>query len=354
MIPVHEWIWQDFKEMYTKRHKDKAMTDKDFIEIVHDWACRAMQHYIYDNMEDPWKLAKTSEMVLEAYEIALDCPGIHIRRDRDVWIVNTLHMFDTEARNAAELLRMVKGAKKYIETSEAVKQGPRMHPSAQKVIDEAMEIAKSVPAMTVKKITIPGYSSAPAWSIGFKDNDYTAEARGAAHLVEEVKAAKAYWEASQKPKKEPRTACDIIRDAYEIAENTPGMFVAELRDGGWAICLDDGDYSVEAQNAEALLKEVKVAKAYREASQKSKKGHQATRDMIRDAMEIAKNNDGEVIRVDGLDQETKELLLYFIESLTIRDASDILSKDYPCSVWDELHFIREKLRKSLKQPGRRQ
>jgi hypothetical protein len=174
-----------------------------------------------------------------------------------------------------------------------------------------------------------------------------------AHFKDGTPFVQIFPEKELEEKTKHQAARDIIREAAAIAKNTPGMLVLNLRDGGWAICLDDGDYSVEAKTAEELLAEVKVAKAYYEASQKAKKGHQATREMIREGMEKSKKDDGEVIRVDGLDQETKELLLHFIESLTIKDASDILSKEYPCSVWDELHFIREKLRKSLAQPRRR-
>lgn len=270
MIPVHEWIWQDFKEMYTKRNKDKAMTDNDFIEIVHDWACRAMQHYIYDNIDDPWKLTRI-------YEIALSCPDIQIKKHINhqgglrAWTISTPHRPDVQAEGINDLYCKLGEAKEYCETL----------------------------------------------------------------------------------KPESRATREMIREAAAIAKSVPGMLIANLRDGGYAICLDDGDYSIEAQNAEQLLREVKVAKAYWEASQKPKKGHQTARDMIRETMEKSKKDNEEVIRVDGLDQETKELLLHFIESLTIKEVSDILAKDYPCSVWDELHFIREKLRKSIAEPRRR-
>lgn len=218
------------------------------------------------------------------------------------------------------------------------------------IIREAFAIAETVPAMFVAKLTHGG------WTVCLDDGDYSVEALDAEQLLVEVKIAKAYWEASQKPKKGHRTTRDIICEAYAIQGTCPTMIVEDLRHGGWFIGFHDNDYSVEVRgNAEELLAEVKEAKAYYdEASQKAKKGYRATRDMIHEAMEKAKNSDGEVIRIDGLDQETKELLLHFIEHLTIKDASDILAKDYPCSVWDEMHFIREKLRKSIAEPRRGQ
>lgn len=269
MIPVHDWIWQDFKWAYTKRNKGKK--DDELIEVVHDWACRAMQYYTQQNIDDPWT-------IMEAYKMALDCPDIRIRREHGIWIIEAPHMFDVEAKSPSDLLRKVRSAKEYIEASHALNQEPRKH----------------------------------------------------------------------------RSARDIIREAYEIAKTCPAMIVEELRHG-WRICFEDDDYSVEALDAEHLLAEVKEARQYWEASQKPKKKNtEQTREIIREAMEKAKNSDGEVIRVDGLDQETKELLLYFIESLTIKDVSDILQRDYPCSEWDELHFIREKLRKSIAESRRDQ
>lgn len=297
MIPVHDWIWQDFKEVYAKRHKDKAMTDKDFIEIVHDWACRAMQYYTRYNMEDPWTL-------VEAYEIALSCPEIQLK-ECDV---------------------------------------PQVSPKAW-------------------NIAVPG-----------EHPEYSVDAEGPNDLYRKLKVAKEYAETLKKSKKEQskqrvpkmpeaviypydpgrtlveKSRRNVIREAYEIAETCPAMIIEELKHG-WSISFEDDDYSVEALDAVHLLAEVKEAKAYWEASQKSKKtSTEQTRDMIRGAMEKAKIRDEDVIRIDGLDQETKELLLHFIEHLTIKEASDILQRDYPCSVWDELHFIRERLRTSIEQP----
>lgn len=274
MIPVHGWIWHNFKWTYTKRNKGKK--DDALIEVVHDWACRAMQYYIHCNMEDPWTL-------VEAYEIALSCPDIQLK-ECDVnqgaprtWAISTPHKPDVYAEGINELYRKLREAREYCAI---LKKEPRKQRTAKEVIDEVYAIAKECPAMRINKYTIPGYEgSSPAWIVDLANGDYTAEARG----------------------------------------------------------------------AEALLKEVKAAKEYWEASQKKLKGHQATRE----AMEKAKSSDGEVIRVDGLDHETKELLLHFIESLTIKDASDILAREYPCSVWDELYFIREKLRKSIAEPRRK-
>lgn len=271
MIPVHDWIWQDFKWAYTKRNKGKK--DDELIEVVHDWACRAMQYYTRYNMDDPWRL-------VEAYEIALSCPDIQLQECK-------------------------------------TKQG-----------------------------------SQRTWNITVQYPEYNAYAVGVNDLYHKLNTAKEYVETLKK--KEPRSTRDMIHEAVAIAKSVPGMLIANLRDGGWAICLDDGDYSVEAKTAEQLLAEVKAAKAYREASQKPKKKNaEQTREMIREAMEKAKIRDEGVIHIDGLDQETKELLLYFIETLTIKEASDILAKEYPCSVWDELHFIREKLRKSIELQGSR-
>ena len=300
MIPVHSWIWKDFKTVYPHRTKTKFDTDeeldKKLIEIAHDWACRAMQYYTRYNMEDPWTL-------VDAYEIALKCPDIELR-ECDVpkgapkaWTITTPYRPDVQAEGPNDLYRKLKVAKEYAETLKKSKK------------EQSKQRVPKMPEAVIYPYD-PGRT-----------------------LVEKSRR-------------------NVIREAYEIAETCPAMIIEELKHG-WSISFEDDDYSVEALDAVHLLAEVKEAKAYWEASQKSKKtSTEQTRDMIREAMEKAKNSDGEVIRVDGLDRETKELLLHFIESLTIKEASDILAKEYPCSVWDELHFIREKLRKSIAQPRR--
>lgn len=297
MVPVHDWIWQDFKWAYTKRNKGKK--DDELIEVVHDWACRAMQYYTRYNMEDPWTL-------VDAYEIALKCPEIQLKecdvpkvspRAWTITVPGEYPEYSVDAEGPNDLYRKLKVAKEYAETLKKSKK------------EQSKQRVPKMPEAVIYPYD-PGRT-----------------------LVEKSRR-------------------NVIREAYEIAETCPAMIIEELKHG-WSISFEDDDYSVEALDAVHLLAEVKEAKAYWEASQKSKKtSTEQTRDMIREAMEKAKNSDGEVIRVDGLDRETKELLLHFIEHLTIKDASDILAKEYPCSVWDELHFIREKLRASLAQSGR--
>lgn len=59
----------------------------------------------------------------------------------------------------------------------------------------------------------------------------------------------------------------------------------------------------------------------------------------------------DVIRTDSLDRYVKKMLLHFIESLTIKEVSEILDKPHPHIAWDDLYLIREKLRTSLEWEG---
>jgi len=156
---------------------------------------------------------------------------------------------------------------------------PRTHRTVKDLIDEAETVAKSIPAMRISKKTIPGYSSAPVWDISFEDNAYTAEARGAAHLVEEVKEAKGYYEALQELEK--KEEADAIRLEEEEKEIIP---------------------------------------------------------------------DGKAIHADSLDRSVRELLVHFIENLTIGKAVDILADgNYPHIALDELYDIGIQLRLSLER-----
>jgi len=159
---------------------------------------------------------------------------------------------------------------------------PRTHRSAKEVIDEAMEIAKGIPAMRVYPTIPVGNWISTGWTISFEDNDYKAKARGSEALLREVKEAKAFWEALQEL--EAKEQADAKRKAVR---------------------LDEED-------------------------------------------EEPVHYGGEVIRIEGLEPGTKELLLYFIEHLTIKEISEVLEDDdYPHLIWDELYYIREKLKRSI-------
>ena len=204
MIPVHGWIWQNFKEAYAKRNKNSHKTDEDLIEnsltkIVHDWACRAMQYYIREGIEDPWT-------IMEAYEVALNRPAIRIRRERDTWTIEAAHMFNVVTRDPAKLLRHVKEAKDYIEAAM-----PK-HRTVRDIVREAYAIQGTCPAMIVEDLRHGG------WVICFKDNDYSMEVKdGAETLLREVKEAKAYWEALQELEKKERA--DTKRKAVRLDED---------------------------------------------------------------------------------------------------------------------------------------
>ena len=154
--------------------------------------------------------------------------------------------------------------------------------------------------------------------------------------------------------KEPQGVRDVIREAYAIAETVPAMIVEELRHG-WVVCFKDNDYRAEPTSANDLLREVKEARDFYEVWCKEtakKRDEEEKKHYVRLEKEVkVVRDEGEVVRVDGLERDTKVLLLDFIEGLTIKEVSEIIGKDYPCSVWDELHFIREKLRDSLEVQG---
>jgi hypothetical protein len=250
-------------------------------------------------------------------------------------------------------------------------------------VDKAYKIAESVPGMRILDRTFPN-EQGPHWTVTFEGIDYSMQVGNAKDLLQAVKNARDYWERRGRPMRvEPvvypydpgrtlaeRSRRDMIREACAIAESCPDMIVEELKGGGWLICFKDDDYHTESKSTVDLLRDVKEAKDYYEALQNLKEGEQERmkksvkldeeedeeeeKHYIRHETEVeVVKGDGIVIRVDGLDRETKELFLHIIENLTIKEASAILGKDYPCSTWDELHFIREKLRKSLESSEKR-
>ena len=162
--------------------------------------------------------------------------------------------------------------------------------------------------------------------------------------------------------KEPQSVRDVVGEACKVATSTPiTITINEEKTSNipghhcYTIEIPDAGYSVGTRNAFELLQEVKEARGFYEAWCKEtakKRDEEEKKHYVRLEKEVkVVRDEGEVIRVDGLEQDTKVLLLDFIEGLTIKEVSEILEKNYPCSVWDELHFIREKLRNSLEMQG---
>jgi hypothetical protein len=234
MIPVHGWIWQRFKEAYAKRNKNDPKTDEDLIEnslmrIAHDWVCRAMQYYTDQGIEDPWT-------IMEAYEIAMNCPEIRIKREHGIWTIETPHTFDAEAKNATELLRKVRGAREYIDASEALKQEPRPHRSTRDNVSEAMEIAKSIHGIFIWQVE-GSKTSGPTWLVSIHPTEFCETAHGSEQLLEKVKEAKDYYEALQDLEKKERA--DTKRKAVRLDEDE------EEREEDDVICLDRLDQSAK-------------------------------------------------------------------------------------------------------------
>lgn len=145
-----------------------------------------------------------------------------------------------------------------------------------------------------------------------------------------------------------RTAMDNINEANEIAKSIPAMRVHKTipvygwTSTGWTISFEDNDYKAKARGSEALLREVKEAKAFWEALQDLEAKEQE------DAVRLEEEDESEAIRIDSLDHSTKEILLHFIESLTIGKAVDIVSEgNYPHLALDELYAISVQLKLSL-------
>jgi muramidase (phage lysozyme) len=173
---------------------------------------------------------------------------------------------------------------------------------------------------------------------GIKSPEPETEARDIIH-----EAMKAYVHGNGEPRTH-QTAKDIIDEAMEIADSEPRLLVYEQRVPDyssapcWRIKVPDNGYSVTARGAEQLLREVKEARAFYEALQELEKKEQAD----------AKRDESHVIRIESLDQSTREILLHFIEHLTIGKAVDIVADgNYPNLALDELYAISVQLKLSL-------
>jgi hypothetical protein len=239
---------------------------------------------------------------------------------------------------------MAKALKAYALNTD-LNESPATHRTAMDNINEANEIAKSVPAMRLYK-SVGVYGPSTDWSIWLEGNDYKAKARGAEALLREVKEAKAFWDALQdleaKEREDASSAKEVIDEAFGIAKAMPVMVLIKERD------VTDADdiahtieipaigYTVKTRGADQLLEAVKDAKAYHESLGEAEAGKRFDVD------------ESEIIRIESLELGTKELLLYFIEHLTIKEISEVLEDDdYPHLIWDEMYYIREKLKRSI-------
>jgi len=158
---------------------------------------------------------------------------------------------------------------------------------------------------------------------------------------------------------------DAVDKACKIVSGTPITITPNEKTPNipghlcYTVEISDIDYCVGARNAFELLQEAKEAKDYWEALQGLEAKERADAVRLEASVEVDEDGtlerDEKMVCVDGLDEDVKELLLYLIEHLTIKDASEILDRDYASNVvWSELCFLRKKLKEGIAHTERKQ